>query len=760
MTLKNFASAIALTAALAIAGQAAAQSAPGAPAPEAPRPNVFVWMLDDVGFAQLSSFGGLVDTPNIDRVAAMGLRYSNYHTAPICSASRAAFLTGRNPHSVHMGGHAITAVSMPGYDALLPAEDGTIAENLRQAGYHTYAIGKWDHLPVAEQSSGGPFTRWPLGQGFERFYGFLAAETDNWTPVLYQDNSPIAAPVTPDYHLSEDLAGRAIEMISTRNVDRSPAPFFMYWATGVAHAPHHAPADWIERYRGRFDLGWDAARAEILRRQIEQGLVPEGAELAPRPEGMPAWDTLSADQRRLYARQMEVFAAAISHADHEFGRILDALEAAGELDNTIIIITSDNGASGEGAFAGTFHEHTFVNEQVATDEDNMPFLDRWGGPATYPHYSFGWAVAGNTPYRYYKQTTHEGGTRVPLIIAWADGIAARGEIRDQFAYVTDITPTLLDVLDAPLAETVNDVDQAPLEGRSLVASFTDPEARDTIRNQYVEIFGSKGLWSDDGWAIVTTHRIHTWGSTVVAPVNAPWQLYNLNVDPGQTNDVAAEYPERVASMAAEFERQAELYNVNPIEDIRTSRALMGQRLQNDFIRHGGIWRFPEPVTRIAPLAAPPITNIGFRMSADVALETGRETGPIFASGGELGGVGFYLRSGRPVLAIRSLEGELITVESRSALPRGTTRLELEFVRPPTASMTPLDIQVTIRANGSTLVQRTINAELPISISETFDIGRDDGRTIVDVYQPNVPFPGELRNIVFDFSDILRNPPQQ
>ncbi|MDD3800445.1 MAG: arylsulfatase, partial [Novosphingobium sp.] len=654
----TMAACLAMPLAPAMAGSdAAPQVQAPPPAPAEQRPNVLVWMLDDVGFAQLACFGGLIDTPNIDRVARMGLRYSNYHTAPICSASRAAFLTGRNPHSVHIGGHVAFARPYPGYDAQLPADAGTVAENLRQGGYETFALGKWDHYPMSELSGSGPFERWPLGQGFDRYYGFLQSETDNWHPLLTRDNTPIPTPDTPDYHLSTDLADRAIAMIDGRGARDKQTPFFMYWATGVAHAPHHAPADWIARYKGRFDMGWDAARERILKKQIAQGLVPPGTELAPRPEGMPAWSSLSADQKRLYARQMEAFAAALSHADAQFGRILDRLEARGELDNTIVVITSDNGASGEGAYSGMYNEHLFVNGMIASDADNMPFLDRWGGPETFPHYAFGWAVAGNTPYRYYKQTAHEGGTHVPLIVAWPRGIAARGELRRQFAYVTDLAPTILEAAKVPLAERVHNVKQVPMEGRSMMASFTDSKAGDPDRAQYVEIFGNKGLW-EKNWAIVTTHRTKTWDFSLATKPDEPWELYNLAKDPGEAHDLAAKYPDRVAAMARLFAEQAQHYHVDPIDNASAGVADMTAKAQADFAKRDGIWHFDGPAARVSPFAAPPVLNLSYRMTADLTLASGRETGAIFASGDGHAGVSLYLKDGRPVFIMRGLDGSM------------------------------------------------------------------------------------------------------
>lgn len=744
------------------AAHARAQAAPppGGPAPAAlpatpqvgehKRPNVLVWMLDDVGFAQLSSFGGLVDTPNIDRVAKAGLRYSNYHTAPICSATRAAFLTGRNPHSVHIGGHIAYARDYPGYDAQLPPSAGTIAENLRQSGYQTFALGKWDHYPISEGAASGPYVRWPLGQGFDRYYGFLQSEIDNWHPQLTRDNSPVAPPARPDYHLSTDLADEAIAMLGAAAARQDRAPFFLYWATGVAHAPHHAPAEWIARYRGRFDMGWDKAREMVLKRQIAQGLVPATARLAPRPEGMPAWAGLSADQKRLYARQMEVFAAALSHADAQFGRILDELEARGELADTILIVTSDNGASAEGTPSGAYNEHLFTNGTVGNDADNMRFFDRWGGPETFPHYALGWAVAGNTPFRYYKQTAHEGGTRVPLVVSWPKGIAARGEVRRQFAYVTDIAPTILAAARVTPAERVNNVTQSPMEGHSFAASFADPRAGDPGRAQYVEIFGNKALWMGD-WSIVTTHRTRTWDFSLATPPNEPWELYNLAKDPGQATDLAARYPDRVRQMAEAFARQAEAYNVNPIDNASAGTADLAARGKADFVRRKGVWTFTGITPRVAPLGSPPVLNASYRFSADVTLPSGHETGPLFALGGSTAGTAFYLDKGRPTFIVRGLDGSAMKVAATSALPSGRSTVDLEVIRDPSRVIAPVAVRATIRANGTVVGEGSGRFAIPVAPGEGFAVGQDDGQAVSGDYPPNTPLPATLHKAQFDFS---------
>lgn len=741
--------AIALATALGTTANAQ-QAALSAPASEQPsRPNVLVWMLDDVGIAQLSSFGGLIDTPNIDRVAMQGLRYTNYHTAPICSASRAALLTGRNPHSVHTGGHSGAPLPYPGYDALVPAEAGTLAANLKQAGYLTLALGKWDHLPSGEMTQAGPFTRWPTGQGFDKFYGFIGADTDNWFPALISGTDPVRRPTDPDYHLNDDLADRAISMIDARQAREKKAPFFLYFATGTAHAPHHAPKAWIEHYKGKFDMGWDQAREQVLQRKIAQGLIPKDTKLAPRPEGMPAWDSLNADEKRLYARQMEVFAASLSHADAEFGRVLDALQKSGELDNTVVLVTSDNGASAEGAFNGTYNETLFMVGQYPTAEQNLPFLEQWGGPETQPHYAFGWAVAGNTPYRYFKQTTYEGGVRVPMVVAWPKGIKARGEVRKQFVYVNDVAPTLLDLTGVELAPVINNVPQAPMEGVSFRYSLAEPDAPDRKKAQYYEMYGNKGLWLD-GWSIVTAHRLDPWHMNQTGPITEPWELYDLNRDPGQTVDLASKYPDKVKALAAEFDAQAKQYNVYPISNFGDSTAFAMKELQAEMQRRKGKWSYPGPIGHIGFGAAPPIQIRPYEMKADLNLEKGTETGPIFVVGGSTGGMGLYLDQGVPTFMLRDFAGKSTVVKADAALAQGESQLTLTIERPAIRPMTPEPVTVTISANGKTLVQQQIQAAIPLSygISEPFDIGVDRGSALSPAYTAEEPFPGTIGTVEF------------
>lgn len=708
------------------------------------RPNVLVWMMDDVGFAQLSCFGGLVSTPNIDRVARMGTRYANFHTTPVCSPSRAALLTGRNSHTVNMGAHNMFTRDLPGYNGHIPRSAGTLAENLRQGGYTTFALGKWDHLPIEDTSAAGPFTFWPEGQGFDKFYGFMASETDNFHPLLWRGNTPFNPPADPNYHLNNDLADQAIAMIRGRDAHQPEQPFLVYWATGTAHAPHHAPQSWIERYRGKFDMGWDEARQLILQRQIADGIVPQGTKLAPRPDGMPAWASLTAAQKRLYARQMEVFAAALSHADEQFGRILDELDRRGELENTIIVIVSDNGASAEGGPTGTYNELLFATNALPDDKANTVYLDRWGGPQTYPHYAFGWAVAGNTPNRYYKQTTYEGGIRVPLIISTPHE-AEKGAWRHDFVHVSDIVPTVLDFAGVEPAKVVNDVPQSRFDGISIAytlgAHIDGPQSRE----QYFEMFGHRGFLKD-GWKIVAPSRLDAWNITASGKHDSAWQLYDVRGDQGETTDLAARRPEKLAELEQGFDEQAKRFGVYPIGDFALAAQDFARRSQMDFERRQGEWRFSGPVSRVPKQLSPPFARGNFSARVNLNLPSGNVTGPVFVEGGHFGGIGLYLSGGRPRFQIRTLDGQQFILAAQKAIAAGAHDLELE-IRP---SGNTQDKVVTLRIDNTDTATGTLTFAIPATVEETFDIGRDEGTALSDDYQPNQDFEGAIREVTFDF----------
>ena len=713
-------------------------------------PNVLVWMIDDVGFGQIGAFGGLIETPNIDAVAKRGIEYTNFHATPICSASRAAFLTGRNSHEVHVGSHAGAAADFPGYDAHVPADAGTLAENLHAAGYLTYAVGKWDHLPSEDVTASGPFTYWPSNQGFDRFYGFLSAEADEFHPTLWSDHLPVEPPAGLGYHMSADLADHAIDWITSRDANSPRRPFFMYWATGAAHAPHHAPDAYLAHYRGRFDMGWDKAREMILQRQIALGVVPAGTKLAPRPPGMPAWDSLTPAQKRLYARQMEAFAASLTYADAQFGRIVDKLRETGQLDNTLIAIMPDNGAAGEGAPHGTYNEELMPNGIYPSEEENAKFEDVWGTHQTYPAYSVYWAVAGNTPYRYYKQTTFEGGVRVPLFISWPKGIAAHGEKRDQFVHIIDVTPTILDAVGVKPESLVHGVPQSPFDGVSFTSTFTDPHAPPPHKVQYFEMFGNRALW-DDGWKGVVLHRPNTWDMAQDTPFTGErWQLFDLKTDPTETTDVAAQHPDKVREIERLFDEQARRYQVYPLLNIGDARKDQTRKRMADFAAHGGVWDYSGEVQRIPEALAPPISALSFTADAKLDLAKSGANGVIYAIGGKFGGMSFYVLDGRPTFSFVNQNLRTTKIQSDASVPAGPVDVKLVFTR--AAPRETGGAEVKILVGDRQVAAGSVPGPIPgmFSVNEEMGVGVDTGTPASLDYESSPHFDGEIKDLRFEF----------
>ncbi|YCK37490.1 sulfatase-like hydrolase/transferase [Actinomadura sp. ATCC 39365] len=547
-------------------------------------PNVLAVVLDDTGFAQLGCFGSGIATPHIDRLAAGGLRYNRFHVTALCSPSRACFLTGRNHHAVGMGFLADIPLDHPGYTARIPRSAATLPRILRDHGYSTIAIGKWHLTPRYERSAAGPFGHWPLGQGFERYYGFLQGDTNHYAPNLVRDNHHVDPPATPEegYHLTEDLVTEAVRHLDDQRHAAPGKPFFLYLGLGATHSPHHVAPEWSEPYRGRFDRGWDAWRAEIFRRQTETGVVPPGTVLTPRPDWVPAWGGLTADRRRLYARQQEVFAGFLTHADAQLGRLLAHLAETGRLDDTIIVVFSDNGASAEGGVDGSVNEHRFSAGIRESPQDNLAHHDDWGGPRTYNHYAWGWAWAGNTPFRLWKRYTWLGGTRTPLIVHWPAGIGGGGAVRDQIVHVNDLFPTLLDAIGIRAPDVVDGIEQQPVDGASFLATFADPAAPAPRTTQYFEMLGSRSL-IHGRWRVTTDHvstgvldeeELLTGSRDLDAD---HWALFDLAADFSEAADVSAGHPEVVAELRRLWAREAGRNNVLPLYDDLVARfgALIG-----------------------------------------------------------------------------------------------------------------------------------------------------------------------------------------
>ena len=716
-------------------------------------PNVIIFLLDDVGFAQVGSFGGLIETPHIDRLAANGLRYNNFHTTALCSPSRATLMAGRNPHMIGLGSHALTAMGFPGYNAIVPETAKSVANYLESAGYVNYALGKWDHTPLYEVSQIGPFDRWPSHEGFAHGYTFMAADVHQFVPVMWDDHHP--EPYRKSEHLDKDLANRAIDWITGHKSLDKNLPFMMLWASGSMHSPHHAPDEYIAKYKGKFDMGWDRAREQILQNQKKAGVVPENTILSARIDEIPAWDSLSDDEQRLYARQMEVFAAQMDHVDHQIGRVVDTLERIGELNNTLIFITADNGASGEGGLAGTFNETYVLNGMQTPFDANMRHYENWGQADSYPHYHAGWAMAGNTPFPYFKQSEHRGGQHDALVVHWPDGIKARGEVRSQYHHISDIAPTILQATGVEFPEEYHGIPQQPFTGVAMNYSFDAPDAPNTKKRQYYEMFGNRAIWVD-GWKAVTLHANRMpWDVNVVQPFEDDvWELYNVEEDFSESTDLADKYPEKLEELKAIFEEEAWANQVYPLYDDMLARlnnvnyVLFGDQKEFTYYAPGAI--------RIAEKASAPVKGRSHTIETTIDLK-GDEEGVIVACGGMTGGYTMYIRDHKLHFDYNFLDGVHYHLTSPK-LPRGKTDLKFNFV------LDRSKIDGTLKpwsGTGELYVQdKKVDEEYfemmhisTYSLAETFDVGADYGTQVDNVYEGGpFEFQGELDRVVVTLTD--------
>jgi arylsulfatase A-like enzyme len=664
---------------------------PAANAAPAGAPNIVVVVLDDVGFGQLGCFGGLggrVETPNIDRLAAGGLRYNNFHVTPMCSPSRAALLTGRNHHSVGVGLIMEVLSGFPGYNGRIPKETAMVPAVLSDAGYSTWAVGKWHLTPTDEVNPAGPMDRWPLRQGFDRYFGFMTAQTDQYNPTLWEDNHYVGPPgnAGDSYHFTEDIIDRSISWIDQHRAVAPGRPFFHYVATGAMHQPHQAPPEWIEPFAGRFSDGWDVVREETLERQKKLGIVPESTTLPPRNPGVRAWDSLSQEEKRLLERQMEVFAGFLAHTDHHLGRLITALTERGLLDNTILLLTSDNGASAEGGDLGVRHQLPYFNGEDEPLEEKLAALDDWGGPAHCTNYARGWAMAGNTPNRWYKQLVHEGGTRSPLIVHWPDGVADTGAVRSQFHHIVDVVPTLLDAVGVEMPGTVRGYRQDPLEGTSFHYTFGDAAAPTRKDCQYFELLGHRAIWAG-GWKAVTTHlsteaQRLLFGGTEHPPHDGDfdadrWELYNLDEDFSECHNLADSFPEKVRELTELWWSEAEKYQVLPLDDRYLAR-YRANRLQgaasvtdmnrDEFLFHGPI--------ELPTNGSPNVKNVSHTILAKVEIPETDGDGTIVSDGGPYGGYVLCVRNGHVCYATNYLGRDIRWV----AVPTvpGPVTIQLHF----------------------------------------------------------------------------------
>jgi len=717
---------------------------PRLPRPPGEAPNVVIVVIDDMGFGDLGCFGGLggrVATPHIDALAQAGLRYNNFHVNPMCSPTRAALLTGRNCHSVSVGSIMELASGRSGYHGHIPKSAAMLPAVLANAGYATMALGKWHLAPVEDITPIGPFDRWPLGQGFGRFYGFLAAETDQYRPTLYQDNHRVATP-SGRYHLSEDLADHALAWVAEHLATAPRRPFFLYLAFGAMHQPHQVWPEWSGPYRGRFQAGWDQVRRETLERQVSLGVVPAGTALPPPNPGVPAWDDLSDAERQLVERQAEVYAGFLSHTDHQVGRLLEALDRHGVAHNTWLALLSDNGATAEGGPLGTRSPVPEENGQPDPLEAKLAALAGWGGPGTSPCYAAGWAMAGNTPNRWYKQFTHEGGTRAPLVVHWPAGTTAHEVVRSQFHHVTDIMPTVLELAGIEMPSQVAGHHQRPLEGVSFAYTFSSPRAPTTKQEQYFEMVGHRAIWAG-GWKAVTTHWSARMDRFVPQRAEPPhdgdfdadrWELYDLDNDFSESRDLAHQHPDKLAELVSRWWAAARRHQVLPLSE---------QLQVQD--RPEAIFEDREEHVYYGPLhldeaASPDLHDRPHLITAVLELPTSEAQGVVASDGGPEGGWCLCIRDGRAHYVANFLGRQVSVVTASQPLRAGRTTLRAEVTVP-----APGRARVAMSVDGSHSAPAEVRGANPVS----YDVrgrGLRIGADPVGVwaaYEPPFPFTGRI-----------------
>ena len=707
---------------------------PEKPHPGEEAPNVVIILVDDLGFGHFNCFGSEIATPNINRLAEGGLRYSNFHVTPLCSPTRAALLTGRNHHEVGMRSISNFNTGFPHMRGHVSNHAGTVAEVLHERGYTTFAIGKWHLCPMEWASAAGPYDQWPLQRGFDRFYGFLDGETDQFSPDLTYDNHRVEQPksVEDGYHLTEDLVDKALLFIRDAKSIRPDRPFFTYFALGAMHAPHQAPASYIEKYKGQFDEGWDVARERVYKRQLEMGLIPEGTQLAPRNPGVEPWDSLPENQKRLAARLQEAYAGFLEHTDEQLGRFMDELERLGELDNTLIFLMSDNGASQEGGPFGVMHEMKFFNLILETPDEAIDRIDDIGGPHSHTNYPWGWAQAGNTPFKWYKQNTHEGGVHVPLIVRYPKGMndEHRGELRHQFHHVIDIVPTVYDVLGITPPDTYRGLEQMPVSGTSMKYTFANPEAPTQKKVQYFEMVGHRAIYAD-GWKAVTRHDPGT------SFDDDTWELYHYDVDRSECNNLAEAEPERLQALIDLWWAEAEEHNVLPLDD--RGIELFGARFAERGPHHPSrTYVYYPPMSAIPPQAGAAIGGRSWDLSANVELQAG-QGGVIFATGTENSGLSLFIKDGILHFDYNCFNDHTL-VTSTKPVPLGASHVALRFER------TGRGGTATLLLDGDECGSAEIPFVMRVISSVGSSVGYNQGSPICDLYESPFTFTGKLNKV--------------
>ena len=730
--------------------------------PPAGAPNVLVILLDDVGFGASSAFGGPVATPTAERLAGEGLKYTRFHTTAMCAPTRAALLTGRNHHSVGFGSITETATSAPGYNVTMPNTKATIQETLRLNGYATGMFGKCHEVPSWESSAAGPFDRWPTGNGFQHFFGFIAGETDQYYPAVYEGTTPYNLPRTPEqgYTFNEDLADHAIAWVRQQSALAPDQPFFMYYATGGTHAPHHVPTEWADKYQGAFDQGWDALREQTFARQKDLGVVPDNAELTERPDEIPAWEDMPEELRPVLTRQMENYAGYLEQTDHHVGRVVQALDDLDLLDDTVVVyIVGDNGASGEGTLNGSFSEEIVMNDLTAMETPEMLLerLDKSGGPESYPHYAVGWAHAMDTPYQWTKQVaSHWGGTRNGTVVHWPAGITAKGELRHQFHHVIDIAPTILELAGLPAPTMVHGVTQAPIEGVSLAYTFDGAEAEDRHTTQYFEMYGNRGIYHQ-GWTAATRHSI-PWVLVDELPAfdDDVWELYDdRNWTQARARDLAKEDPEKLAELQRLFLLEAAKHQVFPLDDRRSERLNPALAGRPEMLRGNSQTLYPG-MRAIPSEGLLNLKNVSHSITAEIDVSEGGGNGVLLSQGGVQNGWALYLRDGKLKYGYNLATLKQTLVEAADPVPAGVHQVRMEFAYDGGGLGKGAGISLFI--DGT----KTADGRLDITIPFTFgnetrsEVGRNPGSAVVPDYPAGSTFNGTINWIKIETGDDDHN----
>jgi len=715
-------------------------------------PNVVLVILDDVGFGASSTFGGPIDTPTLDRLAKSGLRYTQFHTTALCSPTRAALLTGRNHHSAHTGTIMEMGTGFPGYDSLMGKDTATIAEVLKQKGWNTAWFGKNHNVPDWQSSQAGPFDLWPTGLGFEKFYGFIGGETSQWRPAVFDGTRPIEPYLgNPDYNFDYDMADQAINWVRNQKAVAPDRPFFLYYAPGATHSPHHPKKEWIAKYKGRFDQGWDQVREETLARQKKLGVVPGNTQLTKRSPGIPDWASHNAEQKQLYAYMMEVYAGYLSQTDYNVGRVLEAIEKLGQLDNTLVIyIVGDNGASAEGQMQGSLNEMAMMNGITEDYKEVLKHKDDLGTWKTHNHYPIGWAHAMDTPFQWTKQiASHYGGTRNGMVISWPARIKDKDGIRSQWHHTIDIVPTILDVCGLQQPSIVNGVAQKPIEGASMAYTFEDAKAPSARHTQYFEMFGNRGIYHD-GWMACTTPFAAPWEDVSILPKvdvisGYKWELYHVAEDFSEAVNLADQNPDKLHELQLLFYAEAAKYSVLPLDDRKAER--FDVSIRPSLTRGRTEFTYYEGLTRIPEGAAPDVKNKSFRITAEVVLAKGGEQGVVLTQGGLSGGYALLFKEGKPVFHYNMVNVAHYNIAARDALAGGKHTVVFDFKYD--GGGIGKGGTGTLSVDGKQVAQGRIDNTIPgrFSFDETFDVGEDTGTPVSEDYDVPFKFTGRIEKVV-------------